>query len=118
MIRRRRIKRAELPLVLFWAEAGSQPAVEAALHISAQLPQLALYSPRLHVGSTLALAFTRANVDAFVVKATLSQLATRPARFDINAMQRAAPWDYGDGTAQTCADDSVNYENVVLESDL
>jgi hypothetical protein len=110
------LKSEELPLVYFWAEAGAQPAVEHALHIGAQLPQLALYSPRLHVGSTLALAFTRANVESFVVRATLSQLATRPARVDVGAMLRVEPWDHGDGSAQTCADE-LDYANVELDSD-
>lgn len=110
------LESAELPLVYFWSEAGSQPAVEAALHIGAQLPQLALYSPRLQLSSTLALAFTRANVESFVRKATLAKLATRPANVDVGAMQRVEPWDFGDGTAQTCADE-VDYANVELDSD-
>jgi hypothetical protein len=111
-------KDKDKPLVYFWAEAGAQPAFEEALNVGGLYPKLSLYSPRLKMGASMHNAFTTANIQSFLRKVAVSQLAVRPVLVGIEDVTSPEPWDGLDGEAQTCTDDLAEYDDIVLDSEI
>ncbi|KAJ1621577.1 hypothetical protein T492DRAFT_1068547 [Pavlovales sp. CCMP2436] len=110
-------KDRDKPFVYLWAEAGAQPDLEQELNIGGLYPKLSLYSPRLSVSSTLQLAFTPKNIQAFLLKAALSRLPVKPAKVDVGKIASPPPWDFGGADEPSCAAEP-SYDDIALDGDI